>query len=54
MSCLGMVKINYVGGLLGVWGGCVLFPPDKNISLLDLVMLREDYRLAGAAVGLTH
>lgn len=54
MSCLGMVKINYVGGLLGVWGGCVLFPPDKNISLLDLVMPREDYRLAGAAVGLTH
>lgn len=30
-------------------GVCVLFPPDKNISLLDLVMPREDYRLAGAA-----
>lgn len=35
-------------------GGCVLFLPDKNISVLDLVMPREDYRLAGAAVGLTH
>lgn len=35
-------------------GGCLLFLPDKNISMLDLVMPREDYRLAGAAVGLTH
>lgn len=35
-------------------GGCMLFLPDKNISVLDLVMPREDYRLAGAAVGLTH
>lgn len=35
-------------------GKCLLFLPDKNISVLDLVMPREDYRLAGAAVGLTH
>lgn len=33
---------------------CLLFLPDKNISVLDLVMPREDYRLAEAAVGLTH
>lgn len=39
-------------GRLGREGVCLLFLADKNISALDLVMPREDYRLADSGGGL--
>lgn len=42
----------WVGRVGGGGGECLLFLADKNISVLDLVMPREDYRLADSSSGL--
>lgn len=64
MSSLGTVKNQLSPASVGCfgWGGsvvvaggrgeCLLFLADKNISVLDLVMPREDYRLADSSSGL--
>lgn len=61
MSSLGTVKNQLSpasvgcfgrGGSVVVGGECLLFLADKNISVLDLVMPREDYRLADSSSGL--